>query len=184
MSSESATAPASLENNKDYLYSNLTIGSLFRKGVDSAPTALTDAEYWEVSTKILFIKNNPAGTPALYQYDSSAASEEQIIDGVESMQVSYGMRSCSGEFVESYVTSPGFHDESWDKVSTIQVDLLVRSLSPNGYYAKNNSCLDNANTYTIGNYTYTPADTTPNCYYRRVFTTIIQLRNSEVPPCA
>ncbi|NOQ63908.1 MAG: hypothetical protein GQ582_05295 [Methyloprofundus sp.] len=178
-SDDRVTATADLQDDHDYLYSNFSVGTLFRKNVDTTPTSATGFDFWEVKTKILYIKNDPAGVPSLYQYDSSSSSSEQIIDGVESMQISYGLRSDIGDFVKTYVTAPSFSDAVWDQVSTLQIDLLVRSLSPNSTYQKAGACLDNANTYTLGNYTYTPTDTAPNCYYRRVFTTIVQLRNGE-----
>lgn len=75
-----------------------------------------------------YIGQNPNGDPALYRYilDASGPGRaEELVDGVENMQVLYGITTNVSGRVNSYVTADNVAD--WDDVVSVRLALLMRS---------------------------------------------------------
>jgi type IV pilus assembly protein PilW len=91
-----------------------------------------------------------------------------IAEGVENMQLMYGVDTDSDKVIERYVNASDMNANQWGSVKSIKVALLVRSMKA----VKN----------TAESKTYTLLDTvivSPNDLYQRaVFSTTIHLRNS------
>ncbi|MEO5377771.1 MAG: PilW family protein [Magnetococcus sp. DMHC-6] len=179
----------SIVTNLDYLYSDYVQGTLFRKDVDPDPTLPAVGTYWPLKSIVWYVNNNSAGVPTLYRYDSSMAqilinadpssqwAGEPLVEGIEVMQISYGEQSTIGNFIVDYKTPD--QSPNWSLITAIKVELIVRSINGDYTYTNKNTniCLDAGRNYSIGNLSYTPSDTFPDCYRRRTLTSIIQLRN-------
>lgn len=136
-----------------------------------------------------YIGTNPAGEPALYrlvpQGANATPTAEELVEGVEDMQVTYGVDTtvpADGEvdFVDPdgdgdpYLTAaqvesgsvPGLNnDERWQRVVSVRVSLLMRT--------SEDGVVPASQTYAFNGATVTPADRR----LRKVFTHVIKLRN-------
>lgn len=93
---------------------------------------------------------------------------QPLIEGVEQMQVEYGIDNNADYSADAYATASGVTD--WDKVVSVRLGLLVRDQNPDPQYT-------DTTTYPLpGGYSYTPSGTAAH-YHRRVFTQMAQLRN-------
>jgi type IV pilus assembly protein PilW len=109
-------------------------------------------------------------------FDGSVAEgvEEELIEGVETMQVQYGIDSNADNIRDgNYVAANAV--SNWDTVMTVRVSLLLRTDNPmDGGNAM-------ATSATVGGVTVTyPADEDgkrTDRFDRQVFTTTIALRN-------
>lgn len=118
---------------------------------------------------ILFFIGMNDGEPSLFRQVIRAANPAQpelLVEGVESMQITYGLQSVSGmRRVDRYVDASGVTD--WDEVASVRIGLLLRSA---------NNALDAAESRTFnvnGTQVQTPADRRA----RIVKTATIAIRN-------
>jgi type IV pilus assembly protein PilW len=142
-----------------------------------------------VSTTAFFIAKGASGAPALFQrtaewslaagdyINSNAQPAQELVDGIESMQILYGVdTSASGDgTADTYVTADAV--PSWIQVVSVQISLLARSANVTGDAA---DLTDDTNTYVLAGpdaangVTIDPLDDKRR---RRIFTTTVQLRN-------
>ena len=94
---------------------------------------------------------------------TNQSSNEELVEGIEQMQILYGVDTDDDGFTNSYVTSENVGD-MFDVIS-IRLMLLVRSEAE--FVAEDEM------TYTFNGNTVTPADRR----LRQAFTTTIALRN-------
>jgi len=120
-----------------------------------------DAVVIELQTVTYSIAAGASGEPALWRTEFGNAQE--LVEGVEEMQVLYGIDSDSDQFPNQYVTANNVPD--FDDVVSLRVALLVRSID--------DFVTEDSQTYTFNGVTTTPADRR----IRQVFTTTIALRN-------
>lgn len=124
------------------------------------------SEIVRLSTTTYLIRNNPAGVPALYSSRYNQINE--LIEGIERMQLRYGVDTDNDLQVDSYVSAAGVGD--WNQVIAVRIGLLVQG-QINGKAA-----LD-TNTYDLdadGAADYDPPD---ERRMRRVFKSTFVLRN-------
>lgn len=76
MSASNAIAVGALVAGRDYLHSNFSTGELIRSGTD-APALVGVTDYWEIKGIVYFVKNNNAGVPSLFRYDSTLNNAEE-----------------------------------------------------------------------------------------------------------
>lgn len=133
----------------------------------------TGAEVYRVSSISYFVRNrtihNSLGKlvtePALYrQVDKNAAIE--MLDGVESMQILYGIDTNGDRLVDQYVSASS--GVNWDQVVSVRIGLLLRSVDnlPHGD-------IDNKTYDVNGTNIQAPGDQR----LRQVATVTIALRN-------
>lgn len=104
------------------------------------------------------IRSGENGQPSLFKDDI------ELIEGVENMQILYGINNATSPVPTYYTTADKVTD--WTQVGTLKVSLLV---------ASNN---DNVTSKKI-DYTYNNAATTPtDKRLRRIFSTVITVRNA------
>lgn len=101
-------------------------------GEGNSPSENFDAgaEMIPVSTTVYYIANNPANRPALYQ-KIGAASAVEVIEGVESMGLTFGMDTSGDDVVDSYKTIGSMTPGDWLQASSVRVELLVQSNEAN-----------------------------------------------------
>lgn len=154
---------------------------------------LLGSRVYPLKAATYYIGTNPAGEPALYRQVpvvtsatvTAAPGAEELVEGVENMQITYGVDTtvpADGEvdFVDPdgdgdpYLTSaqvesgsvPGLNnDERWQRVVSVRVSLLMRT--------SEDGVVPAPQAYTFNGATVTPTDRR----LRKVFTHVIKLRN-------
>jgi type IV pilus assembly protein PilW len=160
-------------------------GSLSYCG-DVNGTAYTFAQgsrIYRLSSVTYYIATDAKGQPALYRQRLSYTGggnaqlvNEEIVEGIEDMQISYGVDTSSpaDKTVDAYVradqveaSAPGATaDEDWQRVLSVRVSLLMAS-------RVGEVATTQPQTYTFNGMTMTPTDNR----LRKVFTTTIAVRN-------
>lgn len=163
-----------------YLLTNGVIGVLLHGNV--TPDVSVTGDHWKYLPRLYYVRNyaNSAGDgiPTLCRYYLSydaatpGMTEECIAQGVENLQIEYGIDTNNDAVADRYLSNPTAAQLSAQLVS-VRVHMLFRTLEEDPIYT-------NTKTYTIGNYTYDPPD---DGYYRRTFTTTVLLRNNRNQIC-
>ncbi len=120
------------------------------------------------------------GIPTLvrYQLDGDELSSEAIAEGVEQLQIEYGLdtedengKEGLQDFVaDTYETANELEQSDWGKVVSIRFSIVVRSELQETDY-------DDNNVYDlVDDYDYTP-ETELRSYRRKLYTKVVQLRN-------
>ncbi len=122
----------------------------------------TGGEIVRVTTRAYFIRTNPRGIPALYWRRGTGAAEE-LIEGVEDMQIQYGEDLDGDRSADVYRTADQIAD--WEAVVSVRINLLVQSVE--------DGITSQPQTYTFNGTTVTPTDRR----LRQAFFTVISLRN-------
>lgn len=113
-------------------------------------------------TTSYFIKRNPSGQEALFRLVNTGEAEE-LVEGVEQMQVYYGLDNDNDSRANGYVTADQVTD--WSKVVSVRVSLLLKTIEDNI-----------ASRQLKYNYDGNEIQATDR-RIRRVFTTTIAIRN-------
>lgn len=140
--------------------------------------AVDSTEVFPVQTVVYYVKRSSSGTTSsLYRrvldgaQTDVALQEQELIEGVESMQLRYGVDStvpeADGQIDGVYVTADGVTD--WSRVVAVRLSLLLRADTP---IDSNLAALSKP----MNGVTVTFPTTGPR-YDRRVFTTTVALRN-------
>ncbi|MFP4315019.1 MAG: PilW family protein [Desulfovibrionales bacterium] len=127
-----------------------------------------DSEIMKVSTLIYFVAENDRGVPTLYLKESNLEPVE-LVEGVENMQVLYGVDTGGSPEVDAYVPAYGTHDNTnWTNVRSVRLALLLRSSDEIG-----GGDVD-TNTYDLLGTSVGPMN---DRHIRRVVNTTIAIRN-------
>lgn len=129
-----------------------------------------EAELVKFTSLTYFIRLGAGGLNALWVFDNtraaSVANPMELVEGVEDMQVTYGIDANGDDIVDSYSAANAVDTAGdWDKVVSAQISLLLETQEDN---------------LTTVNQTYSYNGTTvtgPDGRLRRVFTTTVGLRN-------
>ncbi|HHB11822.1 MAG TPA: prepilin-type cleavage/methylation domain-containing protein [Chromatiales bacterium] len=138
-------------------------------GTSSSYTYENGSRLMRFVSRAYYIRNGASGEPALWRAylthsgTTAAVSSEELVEGVEDMQVLYGLDTDADGTANSYVKADAVG--TWDDVVSVRVDLLMRSV-------EDNLTSDNV-PYELQGASTTPADKR----IRRVFTTVVALRN-------
>ncbi|MBS3963380.1 MAG: PilW family protein [Methylomonas sp.] len=130
------------------------------------------SEIARISTFVYYIRLNPAGEPSLYRSRlatssnrTNALSAEELVEGIENLQIIYGVDTGTDGAPDYFVPASGVTAANWANVVAVRVSLLVRTPA--------NNIAPSPVAYTYNGATPTPADRR----LRRVFTSTIALRN-------
>ncbi len=125
------------------------------------------AEIVGVATTSYFVRNSASGVPCLFRRTVGAGVlEEELVEGVETLQVRYGVDANNDRSVDDYVAANSVTD--WDDVLSVRVGLLMRSVSE-----ISRKPVD-TNTYTVNGEVIDPPD---DRNLRQVYVTTVSLRN-------
>jgi type IV pilus assembly protein PilW len=120
-----------------------------------------DASVTELQTVTYSIANGASGEPSLFR--SEFGVDQEMVEGVESMEILYGVDDTGDQFANQYWNATGVPD--FGDVVSVRVMLVMRSL-------------DAFVTETPQIYSFNGAQVTPtDRRLRQVFTTTIALRN-------
>lgn len=91
----------------------------------------TDAEIIKINTVYYYIANGASGQPSLWQAIVPGAAQE-ILEGVENMQLLYGRDTGTDLVPDQYDTATAVTSaNAWDKVAAVRIQLLMRSVEDN-----------------------------------------------------
>ncbi|MGH8543456.1 MAG: PilW family protein, partial [Gammaproteobacteria bacterium] len=120
-------------------------------------------EIVQLMTSTYYIGTGVSGRPALFRKDGAAAAQE-LIEGVEDLQVLYGIDTDSNRTPNRYVTADNVTD--WGDVVSAEVRLLLQTLDDNLASQANQQ-------YTFNGLPFV----SPDRRLRRTFTNTISIRN-------
>jgi type IV pilus assembly protein PilW len=127
----------------------------------------TNAEVFTVQSFSYFINTKPDGNPALFRHDNVANSSEELVEGVEDMQIQYGEDTDQDGAADRYL-SAGAGGLDMTRVVAVKISLLLRSIAP-----------VNVTTQPV-TYQFNGTQTTAAAgdhQLRKVFTTLVTIRN-------
>lgn len=122
-------------------------------------------EIIKMQSKTYFIRDGASGRPALWQFDNYKPANDptEIAEGVENMQIEYGLDADSNGIVESYSAADA--GLNWSQVAAVRISLLVAGNDDNVATSKQQY-----------NYNGALVDA-PDRRLRQVFTTTVSVRN-------
>jgi len=127
----------------------------------------TGGEIIKMQSKSYFIRTGASGMPALWQFDNYKAAggdnPAEIAEGVENMQILYGLDTTGDGIIENYVKADAV--ANWEQVAAVRISLLVAGNDDNVTSSKQK--------YTYNGALVTAADQR----LRQVFTTTVSVRN-------
>ena len=138
----------------------------------AAPSATED---WEYLVHVYYIQDHFTSSgdaiPSLYRkrLNSSTMDTESggVAEGIEYVHVTFGIDIPADGVPDYYISNPG--DAEMRAAVTAKIYVLARSINPDPLYT-------NSKSYQLGDVTKSFAGN-PDNFYRRVFTTTVQLRN-------
>lgn len=106
-------------------------------GVATAQLALPDVQVpvntYAANSEILlyraysyYIRFNPSGEPALYRYDNIANTSDEMVEGIENMQLEYGIDVDNDGTANQFKSQVAW--DEWAAVRSVRVTLTVRSV--------------------------------------------------------
>ncbi len=124
-------------------------------------------EIIKMQSKSYFIRTGADGQPALWQFDNykpaGGDNPAEIANGVENMQILYGIDATGDGIIENYVKADAV--ANWEQVAAVRISLLVAGNDDNVTSSKQK--------YTYNGALVTAADQR----LRQVFTTTVSVRN-------
>jgi len=172
---DSETADADVQNGQIYLRTNGAGAQMYLGGGSGTPPAMGGTETnWAYMPTVFYVRNFSVtlgdGLPTLCRAflnpDSSPDMANQcLVDGIEDMQIEFGVDGDS-DFVADYYTATPTAAEISDAVSA-RIYVLARSIDEVPDYL-------NDKTYRLGAKVVAAAN---DGFYRRVFSTTVLLRN-------
>ncbi|MBS1212377.1 MAG: pilin-like protein [Proteobacteria bacterium] len=132
------------------------------------PVGLQD---WEYLVRVYYVATDTATSiPNLrrkYLSASNAMTDEgELVQGIEFFHLQFGVDSGSDGIANQYLSNPT--DTQIQSAVSVRIYVLVRSTEQDFSYTDNK-------TYTLGDISLTPG----GHYYRRLYTTTVQLRNPQ-----
>jgi type IV pilus assembly protein PilW len=158
----SSTGPD--DNCKSTFNHNTGTGTPGNSFKELSKTYTSDAQIVRYVTRRYFVGNDANGNPVLHR-KSGIAPAEEVIDGVENLQILYGEDTSSDQIPDVYRTAAAVIN--WDDVISVRISLLMRTVREYGGDT-------DRKTYDLLGTTINPTDDRRR---RRVFTTTIQIRN-------
>lgn len=145
------------------------LARVFTPGTGTQVAALEAVRY--------YIGLDPSGVPALYretlaQGAPGSVVRQEMVDGVQNMQLLYGVDTNGDGSPDAYYPAGDVHlgsKEQWQQVVAVRLALLMRSDQPYG-------TVKDTRTYTLDDQTVGPFNDT---YRRRVFSSTVFVRNQH-----
>lgn len=136
------------------------LGSFFQTGAQVVP----------VDTIIYYIRDsgtdrNGVHNPALWRI-VGAGGPEELIEGIEALQIQYGVDTDGDLLVNTYVTADAV--TNWSSVISVSLAMLIRSVEPN-------MPQNDTRVYTLLGTDFGPYN---DRYQRTLYTTTVTLRNN------
>lgn len=167
---------SSCSNARVFAVQAATSGALTLSNALGAPIYdKSSAEVFPLQTVAYYVKVSAAGEPSLYRrvMDGNVDDEQELIEGVESMQVSYGVDTTApipDGIIDGNAYLTADEVTNWQQVAAVRISLLLRSkVAAPADVAMAASAKVNGVEVTF--------PTTSPKFDRRVFTTTVAIRN-------
>jgi len=164
-----------------YLFTNVSAGRLYtaanagdRCDTCPAPVPEVSSNIRQYMPEIFFIRPNSSGSdgiPSLVRETlvGTSMQAQVLVEGIEDMQIEWGIDGTDTDLAPDYYTDNPTGTELSQAV-TARVFLLLRSVNPVTGYVNDKS-------YNLGRKAVAAKN---DAFYRRVYATTVQLRNSEM----
>lgn len=178
-------AEAAADKNKAYVAANPISGLLFDNSnwatnaefdeyVPSVPSGDPEIGHvWEYSFHVYYVRDGAvphlARKTLKWAGTKMQLETEEIVEGVESLRVRLGVDGDSNGEVDSYLKSDEIASSDWDRVMSVELQMLVRSAEPDPAYVDQRK-------YEIGGETVTPGGN----FHRTVIGSVISVRNPKL----
>lgn len=166
--------------NNFYLMTNLSDGQIFAGG--GAVPVIDNSQTWEYQHHVYYVTEQNQGNnkvPVLMQGRlTNTMSFSPLVDGIEMIKFMYGVDTDTNVddkgVINAFISADNMTSALWNnavntKIVAVKVYVLARSVLPDTKYT-------NANTYQLGDTTYTPNDN----YRRMLFTSTVTLFNARI----
>ena len=89
-----------------------------------------DSQVFTIRTTTYYIRNSANGTgPALWRRSGAVAAPQELAEGVENLQVLYGVDTDANQAADEYRTANNVSAAEWANVVSLQVALLVSGVT-------------------------------------------------------
>ena len=138
---------------------------------------LIDGEMMKISTKTYFIRTGANGRPALWRRVATNNAEE-LVEGVENMQITYGVDTNNDRNADTYTTADAVETgNNWSDVVSVRISLLLQSMddkiaTKEQIYEYNDETSDKASDSSKPS-----IKTATDRRLRQVFSSLISVRN-------
>ncbi len=126
----------------------------------------SDAELLTFTSLTYYIATGAGGQNALFVYDSTTTTKTELVEGIEDMQIKYGVDTDDNDIADDYQTADVIDTaNNWDKVISAEISLLLKTQKDN---------------LTTAQQSFSYNGTTINATDKRlyhVYTTVISIRN-------
>jgi len=145
--------------------------------LSQAATGSGSLSYWEAISRVFYIrrysdsgdKNNAVPTLCMENLAGSAMTTRCLVEGVENMQLEFGIDTDADGVANRYTVAPG--GAEMERAVSARIHLLLRSISAIAGYRDQRS-------YRLGQRVVAARH---DGFLRRVFSTTVQLRNAIKP---
>jgi len=164
-----------------YFFTNGTVAALYTAGggTDTCTTCSVTVPQFSSNIRqympeIFFIRPNSSGSdgiPSLVRetLEGSSMQAQVLVEGVEDMQIEWGVDGTDTDLAPDYYTNNP-DGAQLSRAVTARIFLLMRSVNPVTGYVNDKS-------YNLGSKVVAAKN---DAFYRRVYATTVQLRNSEM----
>ncbi|MFB2651933.1 PilW family protein [Shewanella seohaensis] len=166
--------PAALSSSSYYAAATSSQVVFFNGG--GAVPILDNARFWEYQHHIYYIRDDVDGIPILRRRTLTTGNgmnnEEQLVEGIENIRVSYGFDNDGDDVPDSFLPAEDVTNMMWDnelfqRLVALKIYVLVRSIQEDMTYT-------NETTYQLGDKEITK----PSDHFRRkVMSTTVVLEN-------
>ena len=132
-----------------------------------------DATISAISVNVYYVGAGQDNAPTLYRKDYSRgapSNAEPLVEGVESMQVLYGVDASGDSVPNQYLTAAGLTGANADNVVSVRISLLLRSIGEIEDVDSSDRLLMAEALINSG----------PDRYLRKTVSTTVQLRNRGI----
>lgn len=179
-------AEAAADKNKAYVAANPINGLLFDNSnwasnaefdeYVPSPASASDPDIghvWEYSYHVYYVRGGAvphlARKTLKWAGTKMRLETEEVVEGVESLRVRLGVDTDSDGEVDRYLKSDEISSSDWDRVMSVDLQMLVRSTEADPAYVDTRK-------YEIGGETVTPGGN----FHRSVIGSIISVRNPKL----
>lgn len=146
----------------------------------SPSTGPGGARIMKFKTNTYFIRTGASGNPALFRRENNAAAVE-LVEGVEQLKIMYGVDTDNDKVPNRYLKAGDAgltSDAEWASVVSVRIGILARTLD-DAVTGKSKEFDKDTGKYDVdGDGTY-ELDNPGDRYKRRIFQSVVQLRNMQ-----
>jgi len=115
---------STVTNNDD---GTVTIGIATTENTSLLSSVYDRGEMMLFNSYTYFIGVNPSGEPALYRFDNNANSSDEVVEGIENMQIQYGVDTdATPDGSANLPYQKSTDGVNWTRVLSVQIILTVR----------------------------------------------------------